>query len=790
MRFSPALRRLFGLLAVAALPIMVSVPMLAVTQAAPDAPAFSGSAVDIQLPGRHIHANAPTVALRSGADLAQVSLSFTLSNTGNRSFDLQPADFALSAEGDIFGPASASSQASALSGAVPPTGARSGALVFLLPAAALTRASLLYHPSRDHIATSAPLHIAAGQVTTSQASGSSAGPLVQTSAGAMSLASASANEFEDTFVRANQTGWGTSTNVDGVPNFSWSGAGSGNSSFVTINSNRGLYGYPGATNIVGIAVVRAVVQSGGDSLVRFSVSAVGHVIPYVVENACADDTCYYGARLQTAANRLEIGRRNNGSTSILASVAFTPHANTVYWMRLDVVRGASNTLRAKIWANGTTEPGWMVTATDTAPLPANLDGTGGSWTLVGTGETIAYTCYAYSATTLATACGAGSSSTPTPTPTTAPTATPTSVATATPTTAPTATPTTAPTATPIPQTGTIKTYQLGGGVGLTWGTAIDGAGNVWFAEPGCDFAPTCSSSAPPGQIGELPAGSTTPRFFKLPSITGNQPNFVALDSGGHVWFTTPDNSMIGEFDPSTQAFVGQWAVTNGSGPWDLTINKGIIWYTEHFAAAVGRFDPVAHTHTDIATPSASSAPYGIVGNDPVNSNLIWFTENNSTVARIAVVDTGNSNHVSEYVIRSQLPGGLTPHMITLDAQGHPWWTEGFAHAIGVLNPSQATPGQCGTSSGDCLGVTEQTLPPPPATCSGSHVSGIAIRGSSPVWVTDSLSAEVLSYSPSTRQWGVHVLSNCNAHPHDGLNLDPALHPWWDEEFANALGELT
>jgi hypothetical protein len=28
------------------------------------------------------------------------------------------------------------------------------------------------------------------------------------------------------------------------------------------------------------------------------------------------------------------------------------------------------------------------------------------------------------------------------------------------------------------------------------------------------------------------------------------------------------------------------------------------------------------------------------------------------------------------------------------------------------------------------------------------------------------------------------------HTHDGLNLDPALHVWWDEEFNNALGELT
>jgi hypothetical protein len=33
------------------------------------------------------------------------------------------------------------------------------------------------------------------------------------------------------------------------------------------------------------------------------------------------------------------------------------------------------------------------------------------------------------------------------------------------------------------------------------------------------------------------------------------------------------------------------------------------------------------------------------------------------------------------------------------------------------------------------------------------------------------------------------LSNCGAHPHDGLNLDGAGNVWWDEEFADAIGEL-
>jgi streptogramin lyase len=318
---------------------------------------------------------------------------------------------------------------------------------------------------------------------------------------------------------------------------------------------------------------------------------------------------------------------------------------------------------------------------------------------------------------------------------------------------------------------------------------MDAAGNVWFAEPGCDFAPTCSSSTP-GQIGELPAGSSTPRFFTLPNISGNQPIFVALDSAGNVWFTTPNNSMIGEFNPSTQSFVGQWAVTAGSGPWDLTFANGKIWYTEYLVSAVGEFDPSTRTHSDFMTPTNYSHPYGIAA----SGSLIWFTENNSSVARIATLDTAANNKISEYLIRAQLPGGtygLTPHMIGVDAAtGNVWWTEGWVRKIGTLDPSQATPFQCGASSGNCTGVSEYALPQPSRACTGSHVSGLAVQGGgSRIWLDDSVSNQVGAYTPATNQFALANLK-CGVHPHDGLNLDLALHVWWDEENSNALGELT
>ncbi len=519
---------------------------------------------------------------------------------------------------------------------------------------------------------------------------------------------------------------------------------------------------------------------------------MGQATPYTVQNACLNKSCYYGARLHTAQRTLELARRQGGGTGVLASVPFSASANTLYWLRLQVTPGATpgtpTLLQAKVWADGSAEPGWQVSASDPQPLASNLIGTGGSWDGAGVGQSIRYTCYAFASTGLASACGNGGA-TPTPTPTVTSTPTPTMTPTTSPTPTPTQTTTPTPTSTPTGMP-SINRVWLTGGVGEPWGTAIDGQGNVWFAEPGCDFGPTCSASAPPGQIGELPAGSGSPRFWTLPNITGNQPIFVALDGSGNVWFTTPDNSMIGEFSPATQTFVGQWAVTPNSGPWDLSFNHGALWFTERLVSAIGKFDPSTHTYQDFQTPSANSNPYGIAGADPVNANLVWFTENNDAVGKIGVINT-TTNAISEYSIQAQPLSGLTPHLLAIDAQGNPYWTEGWVRAVGKLNVSLASPTSCGASSGDCVGVTEYALGASSSACSGDHISGITLQGGgSTVWVTDALASQVGVLTPATGAATFYSLSSCGSHPHDGLNQDPQGTIWWDEEFDNALGDLT
>jgi streptogramin lyase len=332
----------------------------------------------------------------------------------------------------------------------------------------------------------------------------------------------------------------------------------------------------------------------------------------------------------------------------------------------------------------------------------------------------------------------------------------------------------------------VNTFPLTPGVGDPWGTAIDRTGSIWFAEPGCDFAPKCDPATPPGQLGQLVPSTRAVKLYTLPGIPGNQPLFLAFDDSGNLWFTTPNNDMIGEFSPASGTFIGQWPVTPGSGPWDLTFASGQLWYTQHLASAVGAFDPVTHSHQDFQTPSANSNPYGIAA----DSGLVWFTENNSSVDRVAVLDTTHSGAITEYQIVQPLSGG-TPHLIAVGAGGHPWWTEGWTNTIATLDPAVATPGTCGIPTpGACKGVQRFQVPRS-TTCGGdAHTSGIAFDSAADrVWISNSLTSQVGSFTPSTGSFDMTTLSNCAAHPHDGLNLDGGGNVWFDEQFANALGEL-
>lgn len=313
-----------------------------------------------------------------------------------------------------------------------------------------------------------------------------------------------------------------------------------------------------------------------------------------------------------------------------------------------------------------------------------------------------------------------------------------------------------------------------------WGTTFDSSGNVWVAIPGCDPAPTCSSNTPPGKIAEYkPSASSWIATYQLPSGF-SQALFLAVDGQGNVWFPLLMANSIGMLNPHNNTFQ-QWAVpTAGAGPWDIAIDhNGNIWFTEHFTNKIGEFNPSSHTFNEFTTQAANSQPYGIVVD---GSNNVWFTENNSSVAMIGERTAGGT--LNEYKIRNNPPGGLTPHLITVDPNGNIWWSEGWVGMIGELRVSQAQPG---TNNG----VTEYAYPANCGSCGGTHTSGIGVDSNGLVWFTDALQNIFGSFPDSGNgSFSIYQAPTQNAHPHDGLNVDSQNRIWFTEEFANKLAVAT
>ena len=311
--------------------------------------------------------------------------------------------------------------------------------------------------------------------------------------------------------------------------------------------------------------------------------------------------------------------------------------------------------------------------------------------------------------------------------------------------------------------------------GDPFGNALDLSGNLWVALPGCDLPNVlnlCSQTTLPGKLALF--DPNTHQFTTVVTLgTGSRPLFVAVGPDGRVWFTLPLSNKIGVYDPSNGS-VAKWTVpTTGAAPWDLAVDpQGKVWFTEKMASKIASFDPARASFTEFTTPTQNSMPYGIAV-DP--NGPVWFTENSDAVARIG--EFTPKSGIVEYKIRNTSTEGLTPHLITEDQHGNPWWSEGFAGAVATLNVQQAQPG---TNDG----VTEY----PYSLCGGScHTSGIAYHDGR-IWFDDS-GLNKFGFIPEGG--GQFTFYNSpSGHPHDGLNVDPLGRVLIDEEFPNAIAETT
>jgi hypothetical protein len=153
----------------------------------------------------------------------------------------------------------------------------------------------------------------------------------------------------DTFTRANQISWGTSSGGQ-----TWTTPrGSGTFS---ITSNEGV----NSSNSSSFSVARigSGTATSTEVLVRLNpadtTSDIGCIARFVDSN-----NFYYGVLVGGVAR---IGKDVSGSFSTLASTSVTYSNGNFYWLRFNLI---STNLKLKFWNDGSVEPtSWTVTTTD------------------------------------------------------------------------------------------------------------------------------------------------------------------------------------------------------------------------------------------------------------------------------------------------------------------------------------------------------------------------------------------------------------------------------------------
>lgn len=155
----------------------------------------------------------------------------------------------------------------------------------------------------------------------------------------------------DTFSRANQSGWGTSSG--GQVWSSARGAGTYN-----IMLNEGVNSANGGT--FSVARIGTGTTTSTEVLVRVqpadTSSDIGTIARYVDNN-----NFYYGVFV---SGTVAIGKDVSGTFTTLTSTSFSYSTSNFYWLKFNLV---GTTLKLKAWQDGTSEPAnWTLTTTDSS----------------------------------------------------------------------------------------------------------------------------------------------------------------------------------------------------------------------------------------------------------------------------------------------------------------------------------------------------------------------------------------------------------------------------------------
>jgi virginiamycin B lyase len=244
-------------------------------------------------------------------------------------------------------------------------------------------------------------------------------------------------------------------------------------------------------------------------------------------------------------------------------------------------------------------------------------------------------------------------------------------------------------------TGVVKEYNVPTANAWPFFVVIDARGMIWFTERvgnriGC-LDPTN------GAIAEIPV--TTPHC---------QPAGLAITPQGQLYFTENSANKIGHWDPERRT-LDEYPVPSPASPGPYYGPAGIcsdeygnIWFCE-LDGRIGRIRKGTAAIEEFDVPNKHARPAGIVTD---KWGLVWFTQLdansvvsfhvNSGTFREYPVPSGEPDATPlgppEATARGDMPGpGPTartsrPFGIAVDTGGRVWFSEQYAHKLGMLTP--------------------------------------------------------------------------------------------------------
>jgi streptogramin lyase len=255
----------------------------------------------------------------------------------------------------------------------------------------------------------------------------------------------------------------------------------------------------------------------------------------------------------------------------------------------------------------------------------------------------------------------------------------------------------------------------------------------------------------------------------------SQPNAIASDSDGDIWFTLAADYAIGELNPANGT-THEFQVPHQNGSlvsWGIAVDdaKGLVWFTDQLANSVWSFDIASHEFTRHQLPDPFSSPYQLAVD---GSGDVWFTEFEG--GRIGeITDQGS---LREYTVPTGTSTQTTttlvgPAGIAIGKDGTVWFTEVYADSVGSFD--------------------EGTFHRYPLV-GASSPTGIALDPSSgDVWVTLHGGSDVAEFDPatnSTRVISTSVPTGVQSTLPYFVAVDAHGDVWFDEHYGNAIARFT